>query len=194
MSPSRRTTESQRPHRPTARAPAADRSRSFPLPYNVAVRDVVSRPAVLIGSDASLFDALVLMRTHGISGLPVVDRDGAVVGVLSEKDLAREITGVAEYPAIRGVLDILLVGLAVDAGDFFDRVRPLLTSTRVRDAMSAPPLVIHPEAPLEFALEVMRDQEINRLPVVERGCLVGVVSRHDLLRALVPAGGTAATA
>ncbi|HTW55710.1 MAG TPA: CBS domain-containing protein [Thermoplasmata archaeon] len=188
MSPNVRRSAHRR--RRTSAGRPRPRAASIPLPYNVAVGDVLSRPAVLIGTDASLFDALVLMRTHQISGLPVIDGRGTVVGVLSEKDLARVITGVAEYPAIRGLLDLLLVGVAGGAGDYFDRVRPALAETRVADAMSSPPIVIQPEAPLEFAMEVMRDREINRLPVVDRGCLIGVVSRHDVLRANLPGRAT----
>ena len=186
MSPNARRPDPRRRRTPTAHRRSGTARTPTSLPYNVAVGDVLSRPAVLIGTDASLFDALVLMRTHQISGLPVIDPRGAVVGVLSEKDLARIITGVAEYPAIRGLLDLLLVGVAGGAGDFFDRVRPTLKETRVADAMSSPPIVIHPDAPLEFAMEVMRDREINRLPVVDRGILVGVISRHDVLRANLP--------
>lgn len=189
MTQPRRPSQHARSPPTVARHRRADGGTPFPLPYNVVVGDVVSRPAVLIGADASLFDALVLMRTHQISGLPVIDARGTVVGVLSEKDLARVITGVAEFPAIQGILDLLLVGVIGGAGDFFDRIRPTLETTRVADAMSSPPLVIHPDAPLEFAMEVMRDREINRLPVVDRGCLIGVVSRHDLLKARLPGSG-----
>ncbi len=170
---------------PTFASPAAF------LPYNVPVSDVLSRPAILIGTEASLFDAMVLMRTHGVTGLPVIDASGAVVGVLSQKDLARLVAGSSAFPAITGVLDVLMAGLGDQPNVTMRRLRRLLEQTRVREVMSSPALVIRPSATLEFAAQVMRENDINRLPVVEDDRLIGVVTRSDLLRALIPAEATA---
>jgi CBS domain-containing protein len=165
----------------------ATRARSPGLPYNVRVADVLSRPALLIGTEASLFDAVVLMRTHGITGMPVIDATGTVVGVVSQKDLARLVAGSSAFPEISGVLDVLLAALGDQPTLSMRHWRSQLERTRVREVMSTPAFVIHPSAPLELAAEVMRDHAINRLPVVEDGRLVGIVTRHDLARALVPA-------
>ena len=162
------------------------RSRVLPLAYNVRVADVLSAPVLLVGEEASLFDALMLMRTHNVSGLPVIDAKRRLVGVLSEKDLARVVLGSSDYPEIQGVLDVLMLGLSDQPSDSLQRVRQGLEAVHVRDAMSHPPFVIRPDAPLELAAEVMRDQRINRLPVVEDDCIVGIVTRHDLVRALIP--------
>jgi CBS domain-containing protein len=150
---------------------------------------VLSAPAILVGSDATLFDAMVLMRTHCVSGLPVIDASGAVVGVLSQKDLSRVLVGTPLFPEITGVLDVLIAGLAEQPNATMRAWREGLERTRVGEAMSSPAFVITPTAPLELAAEVMTENEINRLPVVDRGRLVGVVTRHDLVRALVPQGG-----
>jgi len=156
----------------------------------VPVSDVLSRPAILIGTEAPLFDAVVLMRTHGISGLPVIDPSGAVVGVVSQKDLARLVAGSSAFPEISGVLDVLLAAIGDQPTLTMRRWRELLDRTRVGEVMSSPAFVIRPNATLEFAAEAMADNEINRLPVVENGRLVGIVTRHDLARALVPFGSS----
>jgi CBS domain-containing protein len=169
------------PRRPRVPAP----SRGFPLPYNVTVSDVLTAPPILVGSEASLFDALVLMRTFHVSGLPVVDRTGTVVGVVSEKDLARVAVGESCFPEIRGLLDVLMVGLAEQPTASLKEVQSELKDTRVADVMSSPPLVIHPDASLEFAAKVMEENAINRLPVLDERRLIGVVTRNDLVRAMV---------
>jgi CBS domain-containing protein len=157
----------------------------FPLAYNVRVGDVLSAPAVLIGTEGTLLDAVMLMRTHDVSGLPVIDGGGAVVGVLSQKDIARIVAGSSGFPEIKGLLDVLMVGLVEPPASTLPGMRAKLEQTRVRDVMSRPPFVIRPDAPLEFAAEVMRDNSINRLPVVDDDRLVGVVTRNDILRAIV---------
>ena len=157
------------------------------LAYNVRVGDVVSAPAILIGTEGTLFDAVMLMRTHNVSGLPVIDPSGTVVGVLSQKDVARIVAGSSRFPEIKGLLDILLVGLSDQPAITLQNLRTTLEQTRVSEVMSRPPFIIRPDAPLEFAAEVMRDNSINRLPVVEDERLIGVVTRNDLVRALIRA-------
>jgi len=155
------------------------------LPFNVTVADVLSAPPILIGTRGTLFDALMLMRTHAVSGLPVVDDEGIVVGVISEKDLARVLSGASGFPEIRGLLDVLMVGLMAQANTGMQRLRQALEETRVEQVMSRPPIVVRPEAPLEFAIGAMGENSINRLPVVDGQRLLGIVTRHDLMRALV---------
>lgn len=157
----------------------------FPLAYNVRVGDVVSSPAILIGTDGTLFDAVMLMRTHNVSGLPVIDHDGNVVGVLSQKDIARIVAGSSGFPEIKGLMDVLMAEVTSQPAATLQLMRTALERTRVREVMSSPPFVIRPDAPLEFAAAVMRDHAINRLPVVEDRRLIGVVTRNDLVRAMI---------
>jgi CBS domain-containing protein len=179
-----RTRNAKRPRSPAR--PARRASPALPLPYNLSVADVLSAPPILVGADATLFDAMVLMRTYRVSGLPVIDASGVVVGILSLKDLSRVIVGSPLFPEITGVLDVLIAGLAQQPNATMRKWRQGLEHTLVREAMSSPAFVVTPMAPLELAAEVMTENEINRLPVVDRGRLVGVVTRHDLVRALVP--------
>ncbi len=179
----------------TRHAPPAARSRPSParptierrLTFNVKVGDVMSRPAASIGSDATLYDALVALRTSGYSGLPVLDASGRVVGVLSERDLVRVFAGALSRHKVKGLLDVLMVGLVDQPQPSLRAARERLEELTVGEAMSSPPYVIRPDAPLELAAEVMVENSINRLPVVEADRLVGIVTRNDLVRAMVTA-------
>ncbi len=184
--PGRRTVSGRlRPARPrTAPAPFL-RPGAAPL----EVREVCSAPAVLVAEDAPLLDAAMLMRTHGVSGLPVVDRRGRVVGVISQRDLSRLLVGSAGFPGIQGLLDVVIVGLASPAGPAVPKIRARLEKTRVRSAMSRPPIVTRPDESLPGAAATMHAHRINRLPVVDRGRLVGVVTRGDLFRAVIAGAG-----
>ncbi|HUI38050.1 MAG TPA: CBS domain-containing protein [Thermoplasmata archaeon] len=154
------------------------------LPFNVRVSDVMTAPVVTIGPEATLFEALMLLRSRGTSGLPVMSESGTVAGVLSERDLARVMMGAAGFPEVRGVLDLLLTGFEHQPLETLKDLREKLEATRVGEVMSAPAFTISPDAQVEFAAKVMREHEINRLPVVEHGRLVGIVTRHDLIKAI----------
>lgn len=157
---------------------------------HVRVSDVMTSPAVTIGADATLFEAVALLRSRGTSGLPVVGAAGTVVGVISERDLARVMMGGAGSPEVRGILNMLMSGFEHQPLESLKDLLEKLETTRVGEVMSAPPFVIGPQARLDSAAEVMREHEINRLPVVEHGRLVGIITRHDLIRAMVrPAPG-----
>ncbi|MGA7862013.1 MAG: CBS domain-containing protein [Thermoplasmata archaeon] len=143
----------------------------------------MNRAPVTIGPDASLFDALVLLRGREISGLAVVDAAQNVVGVLSQKDLARSLGVAFSLPDTKGLLDVLLAGIRSEPDTFLTGFRRTLEATSVESAMSRPPFVAQVDAPLELAMEVMSENSISRLPVVDRNKLVGIVTPTDLVSA-----------
>ncbi|HYA70125.1 MAG TPA: CBS domain-containing protein [Thermoplasmata archaeon] len=163
-----------------ARPPAAG---SFVI--NVTVRDVMSRHPITVGPDATLLDALVLMRGQKVSGLPVVNEESKLVGVLSQRDVARTLRSAGGIPEVTGLFDLLMFGLSEETGVSVQVLRRILEETNVRDAMSSPPISIPSDASLELAAEMMRENEINRIPVLVGDRLVGIVTRNDLVRALV---------
>ena len=152
---------------------------------NVTVRDVMSRHPITVGPDATLLDALVLMRGQKVSGLPVVSEEGKLVGVLSQRDVARTLKSAGGIPEVTGLFDLLMFGLSEATGVSVQVLRRILEETNVREAMSSPPISIGSDVSLELAAEVMRENEINRIPVLRGDRLVGIVTRNDLVRALV---------
>jgi len=182
------------PSRSTATKAASSRwrapGRSHPpttgsFVINVVVRDVMSRHPITVGPDATLLDALVLMRGQKVSGLPVVDEDGKLVGVLSQRDVARTLRSAGGIPEVTGLFDLLIFGLSEERGVSGQVLRRILEETNVRDTMSSPPISISADASLELAAEVMRENEINRIPVLRGDRLIGIVTRNDLVRAMV---------
>lgn len=139
------------------------------------IGDVMTRKVRTVRPETPLKEAAALLAREGISGLPVVDGDGAVVGVLSEADILVKESG--PRPGHQGVLAWLL--------EPADPALPAkLQATRAGEAMSSPALTISPERPLREAATRMLEEGVNRLPVVdEAGRLVGIVSRGDLVRA-----------
>lgn len=139
-------------------------------------RDVMTQDVLTIDQEADVGDAIRLMIEHRISGLPVVDRDGRLVGILTEGDLLRRAevgTGDKQYGLVRR----LLRGVGGSAADY---VRA--KSHVVADLMTYDPLAVTPGTPLEDIVELMERHRIKRVPVLSADTLVGLVSRADILR------------
>lgn len=136
------------------------------------VRDVMSTDVVTVTSDTPLKKAAALMLERGISGVPVVEED-EVVGVLSETDvLFKEHT----RPDRHGLVDwVMHYGEDPPAAKLDARI--------VREAMTSPAVTVPPGRGISDAASMMLDLGINRLPVVEGGRLVGIVTRADFVRA-----------
>jgi len=136
------------------------------------VNDVMNRDVVVVTPRMPLKDvARVLVNRH-YSGLPVVDDDGVVLGVVSEADILVKERGPGSARSIFGRAREL------DSwGDKHD-------ARTAGDAMTAPAVTIRPEASVADAASLMLDRNVNRLPVVDAGKrLVGIVTRADLVRA-----------
>jgi CBS domain-containing protein len=142
------------------------------------------REVVTASENLSLLDAATLMRKHSISGMPVTDLKGRVVGVLSEKDIVRSLNSALEIATPAGLLDFVL-GLGNLRPDMkLVLLNEHLAVAKVGDAMSPDPVTIAPDSPLDTAARIMRERRINRLPVVEDGRLVGIVTRNDVIAAV----------
>ncbi len=140
----------------------------------VVVRDIMTRDVITIGPDADLTTVATLLSEHGISGLPVVDGDGRVIGVVSEAD-ALAMAGMQKRHAFKDVIRRILGEPLPGRGE----------SNIVRDAMSSPAITTMPEADIGEAAQLLDEKRIKRLPVVdERGTLIGVISRADIVRAM----------
>lgn len=133
------------------------------------VSDVMTAPVVTIGPDNTFQQAVRLMRSKRISGLPVVDKKARVIGIISESDLLNKVerrepdTYVLESRRHR-----------------LDRARA--SALDVASAMTTQVVTVGPDFPIALAAREMHTRGIKRLPVVdEAGRLVGIVSRGDLL-------------
>lgn len=137
------------------------------------VRDVMTRRVISVEPETPLKEVARLLADHGISGVPVVE-GRRVLGVVSEADFL-----VKEQPAPSGRASPL--AWLFDATDGQRARQDKLHATTAREAMTAPAIVIGPEHGIREAAALMTRNRINRLPVLEDGELVGIVTRADLV-------------
>ena len=136
------------------------------------VRDIMSSPVVTVTPDATIKSVAEVLVTRNISAVPVVDRDGSIVGIVSEADLV----SVETVPDPR---------LQVRRGDGAHRSAPWAA----RDVMTEKVVCLPDDADAAMAAKVMLEQGIKQIPIVDGGRLVGIVGRRDLLRLLARADG-----
>jgi CBS domain-containing protein len=148
------------------------------------VEEVMTTPVHTARTDDSLLTAARTMRRHHVSGLPVVDKLGRLVGVLSEKDIVGALDRQVGVGHARGLLDILLAGYEPKRRDLLQRSVAALLNGVVQDAMSHPAVTVDHAARLGEAWHLLRQFSVNRLPVVRGQKLVGIITRQDVLKLL----------
>ncbi len=139
----------------------------------------MTRDIVVVHPDNSLMEAVKLMARRGISGLPVVDAAGAIVGMLTEGDLVRWHEEHSEKQA--RWLDMLAEGGNL-APAFLESIRD--EHHKVKSAMSSAVITASEDTPAREIASLMMSKGIKRVPVLRDGRLVGIVARSDLVRAL----------
>jgi len=139
--------------------------------------DVMTQKVISVGPDATAVRAVDLMLNHRISGLPVVDSNARIVGIITEGDfLWRAELGTQRR---RSRWLEFLIGPGRLASEYVHT-----HGRKVSELMTPDPYTITEETPLEEVVQTMEKRRIKRLPVVRKGQLVGIVSRANLLQAL----------
>jgi len=141
--------------------------------------DLMTRDVAVVHPETSLLEAVRLMAGRRISGMPVLDDTGAIVGMLSEGDLVRWHEGYTERQA--RWLDMLAEGTEV-AEAFLVEIRD--QHRKVRSVMAPGAITVTEEVPARVVAHLMHEKNIKRVPVVRNGKLVGIIARSDLVRAL----------
>jgi CBS domain-containing protein len=141
--------------------------------------DLMTRDVAVVHPETSLLDAVKLLARRRISGMPVVDDTGALVGMLSEGDLVRWHEGYTERQA--RWLDMLAEGHDL-APEFLQGIRE--QQRKVKSVMAPGVKTVAEDTPAREIAHLMYANSIKRVPVVRDGKLVGIVARSDLVRAL----------
>ncbi|HXF84199.1 MAG TPA: DUF190 domain-containing protein [Anaerolineales bacterium] len=148
-----------------------------PLPADKRVADVMTRKVVTLKDTTHIAEAWETMLKHLLKALPVLNKNGEVVGMLTDEDLL-ERAGLEQHLSIAERLDEKT--LQSELKNL--RASPL----KVADVMTSPAITIRGDEPLSLAAARMAEHGIKRLPVLnEQGKLIGVLSRVDVLKQVV---------
>lgn len=140
-------------------------------------RQIMTQHVITIGADAPIADAVDAMLRHHVSGLPVVDANGDLVGIVSEGDFIRRAEIGTQKK--RGRWLSFLAGADRVAADFVHA-----HGRKVGDIMTTDPLTISDDTPLDELVGIMESNKVKRLPVMRGNRMVGIVTRSDFLPTL----------
>lgn len=140
------------------------------------LEEIMIRSIQTVRTDDTIKDVAVLICTNHISGVPVVDDEGKVVGIISEKDIIK-----AMYPDYTELHDDPVRSRNFEETE--ERYEALLIR-KAEELMSRNVLSITSDAPILKAASLMILKKIRRLPVIDQGKLVGIVSQGDIHQAI----------
>ena len=146
------------------------------------VREYMDDDPATVTPDTSAEDVARLLGTHELHGVPVVNEAGRCVGIVTENDLVMaDEEGDLHIPHYIELFGGLVFLESVRG---FERRLKKAVAATARDMMTADPTTIGPDEDVRAAARIISESGHNRLPVVEHGRLVGVITRADVLRAL----------
>lgn len=142
-------------------------------------KDIMTVPVVTVSPKASVGDAAALMVRHDVSCLVVVDRGGEIVGILTHSDFALH----RKFMPLGDNLYRIL-GTWADPGSL-EQVTHSVRNRALGDVMARDVVVVTEDADVSEVVDTMLRRRVNRLPVVRGKELVGIITRHDLLKIMV---------
>ncbi|MCR5285595.1 MAG: CBS domain-containing protein [Treponema sp.] len=135
------------------------------------VRDVMTKNPITIDSKASILEAKNIMTKNNINKLPVLDKGGALIGIITTNDLQRS------TPSDATTLDVYEMGY-------------LLSKLSVEKCMTKNPKTVQPGETVEEAARIMADNDFGCLPVMENKLIVGIITDSDLFKMFIEMFGT----
>jgi CBS domain-containing protein len=155
----------------------SSREEPQPTELSMRVKDVMAKQVVNVSPRASVADALDIMTRSRLSGLPVIDEKGSLVGIVSEADFLRRAELGTAKPAAHWLESIFLPGRAAE-------VYARAHAKHIDQIMSTDVATIDENASLGDAVALMEGRRVKRLPVVAGGKVVGMITRADFVHAL----------
>ncbi len=144
-------------------------------------RDIMSREVITIQDQATVKELAQILSIHQISGVPVLDADGKIVGVVTESDLIFQ-TKKVHIPTVITILDAVFY---LEKPDKMKDEMKKMVGAKVRDILTSTPITVTEETPLDEIATIMAEKNVHTLPVVNGEVLVGVIGKKDIIRTLI---------
>jgi CBS domain-containing protein len=161
-----------------SQTPASNPEEAAMSPQSLLARDLMTKDVVTVPPNTPVASPARLLADRGISSAPVTDPEGRLLGIVTEADLLRRLAGAEDAPV--GWLRRLFLDPDRQA-ERYARTHGL----EAHDVMTREVVTAEPDATAEHGARLMEERRVKRLPVVGDGRLAGVVSRADLLRAVL---------
>jgi CBS-domain-containing membrane protein len=145
------------------------------------ISDIMSTDVITVQPDTKIPQAASLLLEKHINGLPVVDQDNNLVGIICQSDLIVQQKKLP-VPTVFTLLDGLI---PLTSMSHLEKEVQKMAATTVDQAMTPNPTAVHPDTELEDVADLMVKKNFHTIPVVQEGKLVGVVGKEDVLKTLI---------
>lgn len=143
-------------------------------------KEIMARKVVSVRADLPVEQLAGLLWSHRINGVPVLDDDGCLIGVVTESDLVDQ----AKKFHIPTAIAIMGSVIFLDRAKEVEREIGRMTGATVGDICSKNPVTIAEDTPMDEIATIMAEKRVHTLPVLKAGKLVGVVGKADIIRSL----------
>jgi CBS domain-containing protein len=144
--------------------------------------DIMTSDVITVTTETSVQELARILSLHNISGVPVVDNAGNLIGIVTENDLIDQ-TKKLHIPTIVTILDSIFY---LENPDKMEKEMKKIAGTTVLDIYSSNPITVNGEATLEEIATIMAEKNIHTLPVVQESKLIGVIGKKDIIKTLIP--------
>jgi CBS domain-containing protein len=144
-------------------------------------RDIMTTKLVTVGPETSVKDVVALLVEHKVSGIPVVDAEGKVLGMVSEGDVLRKKIA----PKTPDVLSILGAMVYYDGAKEYQEAFRKMAANTAQEIMTEPVIAVDVDDDFGKVGQVILDHHIKRVPVLDKEKLVGLISRSDLVKLML---------
>jgi CBS domain-containing protein len=144
-------------------------------------KDIMTSEVVTVGMEMGVGELAALLSEKHISGVPVLDDDGGLVGVVTENDLIDQ-TKQFHIPTVVSILDSVIF---LESPHKIDKEIKKMTGTKVADLVSSEPVTVTEESTLAEIATIMAEKGVHTLPVMRGEELVGVVGKSDIIRTMI---------
>lgn len=144
-------------------------------------KDIMSTNVVTIKKDLTIEQIAKVLTEKNISGVPVVDENDKIIGIVTKKDLIYKDL----EPRFPSYIEVLGGIFFINGVKHYEEELKKLVATKAEDIMTNKVVTITEDEDVKTIAELMVEKSINRLPVVKDGKIIGIVSRGDLVKSLI---------
>jgi CBS-domain-containing membrane protein len=143
--------------------------------------DIMSREIITVKPETGVRELAELLAIHRISGVPVTDEDGRLVGVVSQSDLVAQ----NKNPHVPRAVTLFDWVIYLESTNRLEAELEKIAGTTVKDIMSIEVVTVSSRASLEEVATIMTEKHVHTIPVIEKDRLIGVIGKLDIVRSLL---------